>query len=77
MCPDLSILRTARVGDSRWQLLSDCNNTGLTTLTIEIQTHSGCSLNPIFQLSTRHQESFTAIGRDAVITTPTDGLMVW
>jgi hypothetical protein len=67
MSPDLSILRAARVSDSRWHLLGDCNNIALTTLTIEIQTHSGCSLNPIFQLSTRHQESFTAIGRDADI----------
>ena len=66
--PVLSILRTTQVSDSRWQLLSDCNNIGLTTLTVEIPTHSGCSLNPIFRLSNRHQESLTAIGREADIS---------
>jgi hypothetical protein len=63
MSPDLSILRAVRVSDSHRHLLGDCNNIALTTLTIEIQTQSDCSLDPIFQLSTRHRESFTAIGR--------------
>jgi hypothetical protein len=39
--------RTTRVSDSRWQRGRDCNHSGLTTHTIETQTHSGCSLHPI------------------------------
>jgi len=43
--------RTTRVSDSRWQRTRNCNHSGLTILTVEIETHSGCSLHPIVERS--------------------------
>jgi hypothetical protein len=38
---------TTRVSDSRWQRAHDCNHSGLQPITVETETHSGCSLHPI------------------------------
>ena len=38
---------TTRVSDSRWQRARDCNHSGLQPITVETETHSGCSLHPI------------------------------
>ena len=40
--------RLARYGyDSRGQRTRNCNHSGLQPITVEIETHSGCSLHPI------------------------------
>jgi hypothetical protein len=42
------------VSDSRWQRTHGCNHSGLITITVQTETHSGCSLHPIVSPVTVH-----------------------